>query len=333
MKKNPAAPKNPLRRNQSIDLIKIFAMIGVMGLHSGLGKADSFMVFLISRVFGISVPLFFMVSGYLLSTKDVDWEYCRRKIIGIARFCFLMCFFYWLIFDLVKGSWPTEVVWDFMGGFFQHGHLWMFWYFGAMIIIYLLLPRFQNVMFSKKVLWGLFFFVSITFCLNLLWGFEERFVNQTLRIWNWLFFFGIGGYLSKSKRFGHSAKVKHKYISLMEIGGASSLFVLFSYIMYEKLPGIEYYFGSLFCIIYAICLFVCVIQLPIKDNKLISVLANLFLPVYALHMEVKTMLSFVDTTICGSASPLADFIILSTVTLLVSWLLMRIPIAKKIFKI
>lgn len=323
--------KNILRRNQSLDLIKIFAMIGVMGLHSTLGQTETFMGFLISRIFGISVPLFFMVSGYLLSMKNVDWKYSRRKIIGIARFCFLICFFYWLVFDLVKGSWPTEVFWDFMGGFFQHGHLWMFWYFGAMIVIYLLLPRFQKVMFGKKVLLGLFCMVSVTFCFNLLWGFEGRFVNQTLRLWNWLFYFGIGGYLCKNS--SPSNKVKSKYVSLMEIFGASSLFVLFSYILYDKLSGIEYYFGSLFCIIYAICLFVCVIQLPIKGNKLISVLANLFLPVYALHWEVKIMLSFVDTTLYGMFSPLVDFVILSMVTLLVSWLLMRIPVIKKIFNI
>ena len=81
--------KNILRRNQSLDLIKIFAMIGVMGLHSTLGQTETFMGFLISRIFGISVPLFFMVSGYLLSMKNVDWKYSRRNIIGIARFCFL----------------------------------------------------------------------------------------------------------------------------------------------------------------------------------------------------------------------------------------------------
>lgn len=86
-----------LRRNQSLDLIKIFAMIGVMGLHSTLGQTETFMGFLISRIFGISVPLFFMVSGYLLSMKNVDWKYSRRKIIGIARFCFLICFFYSIV--------------------------------------------------------------------------------------------------------------------------------------------------------------------------------------------------------------------------------------------
>lgn len=45
------------------------------------------------------------------------------------------------------------------------------------------------------------------------------------------------------------------------------------------------------------------------------------------------MLSFVDTTLYGMFSPLVDFVILSMVTLLVSWLLMRIPVIKKIFKI
>ena len=109
------------KRNQAIDLVKIFAMIGVMALHSTIDETDRVVGYVLSRVAGISVPLFFMVSGYLLSRKKITWEYSLNKIKGILRFCLLMCFFYWLLLGVIKGSWPTMVIWDFFGGFFSMG--------------------------------------------------------------------------------------------------------------------------------------------------------------------------------------------------------------------
>lgn len=114
-----ARMKKLRKRNQSIDLVKIFAMFGVMALHSTIDETNTTVGFILSRIAGISVPLFFMVSGYLLSQKEITWEYSLHKIKGILRFCFTMCFFYWIFRGIIKGSWPTMIIWDFLGCFFQ----------------------------------------------------------------------------------------------------------------------------------------------------------------------------------------------------------------------
>lgn len=77
-------------RNQSLDLIKVIAMIGVIALHSTKSfiNADQLSVADFIYDYGmIAMPLFFMVSGYLLlSRKELNYSYAIRKICGIIRF-------------------------------------------------------------------------------------------------------------------------------------------------------------------------------------------------------------------------------------------------------
>ena len=51
-KNNPSS----IKRNQSIDLVKIFAMFGVMALHSTIDETNTTVGFILSRIAGISVP-------------------------------------------------------------------------------------------------------------------------------------------------------------------------------------------------------------------------------------------------------------------------------------
>lgn len=75
-------------RIQSLDFIKIIAMLSVMGLHSTysfideshIGVAD-----IIYRTSVIAIPLFFMVSGFLLLGRTkVDYRYV---FMGYCSFC------------------------------------------------------------------------------------------------------------------------------------------------------------------------------------------------------------------------------------------------------
>lgn len=320
---------NVCSRNQSIDLVKIYAMIGVMALHSTLDSTDTVVGFCLSRIAGISVPLFFMVSGYLLSVKRFTWQYSVRKIKGILRFCFTMCFLYWILLDLVKGSWPTEVVWDFLGCFFQHGHMWMFWYFGAMIIIYPLLPFCGAILIEKRTTLYLLLVVSIMFGMNVYFGLEEKYICQTFRLWNWLFYFSLGALLRKVQ----NDRTQNVILS----GGAfllsMLLFVAFSWLLKDRVSGIEYFFGSALLVLYAVCAFCFMSGLRISGSKTIASLSSLFLPVYALHWELWTVVRRVDVSMFGEMAPLAGFLLLSIVTIIFSWTLMKIPFINKIFKI
>ena len=73
-----------MERNQSIDLIKIIAMIMVIGLHVNIGRLDNPIAFVISRTSGIAIPLFFMVSGFLLWGRKDNVKYSLKKIFNIS---------------------------------------------------------------------------------------------------------------------------------------------------------------------------------------------------------------------------------------------------------
>ena len=100
--------------------------------------------------------------------------------------------------------------------------------------------------------------------------------------------------------------------------------------------GIEYMFGTLPCLLLALSVFVSVIRLQICDNRIIKEVSALFLPVYAIHMPliraVKPMLPNFDNLNSSLQSLiLYTFIIIGVLT--VSWLLMKTPILKKLFRI
>lgn len=67
-------------RNQNIDLIKIVAMFMVLALHLHVYMPIRQSVpDYIYGLCGIAIPLFFMVSGFLMCDKPSDFQYVKRK--------------------------------------------------------------------------------------------------------------------------------------------------------------------------------------------------------------------------------------------------------------
>ena len=86
------------KRNLSLDLIKIAAMVGVMTLHVTVNfeNYNDWLSRYAFSIAGLSMPLFFMVSGYLMIGRDVSFKYLATKTFKIIKFVFLMCLIYWL---------------------------------------------------------------------------------------------------------------------------------------------------------------------------------------------------------------------------------------------
>lgn len=192
-------------RNQSIDLVKIIAMMGVMALHTCLGKTNELPGFLLSRTFGLSMPLFFMVSGYLMQGRCVDWRYSVQKIWGIIRFTFIICFSYWIVHSFRHGADMILFVKIWLGSFIQRGPFGIFWYFGSMILLYLLLPYYNKkemstVLFYPKTIAFLLGVVFCTFMADYIFDIEKTYVPQTFRLWYWLLYFTFGQLLRRQNR-------------------------------------------------------------------------------------------------------------------------------------
>lgn len=135
----------PTTRNMSIDVIKIIAMFGVIMLHTTHNLMSTNGLDIASFMYKsavISIPLFFMVSGYLLLGRtNISYRYSIRKIYGILRYMTFFCVIYWIVYGIYKHGFSLERLWQIFGGSFNaQGPFYVFWYFGAMIILYLLLP-------------------------------------------------------------------------------------------------------------------------------------------------------------------------------------------------
>ena len=141
-------------RNLSVDLVKIVAMVGVMSLHSMKQYAipDQFgLADVLYKTAVVSMPLFFMVSGYLLIGREqVCYCYSFRKIWGIVRFVSTIVILYWIVRSVYHFRFDfMDLARSLLRPYFQKGPFGIFWYFGSMIILYLFYPL-MNSLYHKR---------------------------------------------------------------------------------------------------------------------------------------------------------------------------------------
>lgn|SRR5574344_137875 len=322
-----------ISRNQSIDLIKIVAMIGVIGLHCHLFRSDThFSTFVLTTLCsGFALPSFFMVSGFLMIERNVDYKYVTHKIIKIFRFVAEVLFLFWIF----TGPWTLQGLYGqfkhFCYCFLQMGGYPVFWYFGSMCILYVMLPIINKLdKIHENFL--IYFFVSLLilesliFSLNIKMDFENKYIIQTFRIWNWLFYFSFG---ALCKRI---SAIDRFHVKFYFIFGAAALYFVLVSMINNSISNTDCYYCSLPCMAYTGIMFFFISNIKIKDNIFVQNLSNLFLPVYAFHLTVYQLYyRYVDTSSFNEFSPIFDFISVATITIIISYVIMRIPYVKKVF--
>ena len=321
-------------------------MFGVLCLHCNVHYQSSPLACFLFKSAVFSIPLFFMVSGYLMASKsNIDWSYCWHKIKGILKFSIGISLSFCLLQAGVKGTFDiVSILRSVIGNYFQlpGGRFGVFWYFGAMIIIYAFLPLISKLFKYKRVNLLLIAgggILLIVFAMNLLVGMHyghpfEHYIKQTLRVWNWIFYFLLGAYVKKNNI---KVTITVKTIAL--------LFV-FNYIHQVVLQQFmnsllcEYFYSSPIVIILVLGIFLWLSNWQINPQSrtasIISLLSKLFLPVYVFHMFAITYLKPAITIIyssCRLIAPLLVWLIVSLVIITLSYLLMRIPYINKFFKI
>ena len=139
------------QRNPALDIIRIFALLCVIGVHFFLlsdfypipvtGTAMAGMI--IVRCFCmICVPLFLMLSGYLLKEKTLSRKYYSRivYILGIYVLACISC-------GLYKCLYMDESVKDMVIGVFSYRTAAYGWYVEMYIGLFLLIP-FLNMIYK-----------------------------------------------------------------------------------------------------------------------------------------------------------------------------------------
>ncbi|HAV91171.1 MAG TPA: hypothetical protein DCW44_07860 [Eubacterium sp.] len=321
-----------MKRNLSIDLIKTIAMIMVLGLHIFLTKQIS-PSFILKCNYGyncIGVPLFFMVSGYLLIQKNLTFKYSINKIKGILKFVLLTITIILIVDFLLYGTFSYR---DYYKWIIQRGHMWQYWYFASMIIIYFLLPLLQKIIRSEYLLPVFILLVIICFVfflLNSFFQFEKKYVAQSFRVWYWLLYFVLGAIIKQYQ-------YKLKWIRWIHAMFMCVIYTIFQISGFIKAGGNEYFFGSFICMLYAISVFCACLNINIKKSTFISTMSSLFLPVYAVHPiimgRVISKMDFLSAIDNSFIQYFVIYIISAAITITFSYFLMKIPYIKNIFQI
>ena len=324
-----------MERNQSVDLVKIIAMIMIVWMH--VGFIDSLaMCWPFKFVFGLltpAIPLFFMVSGYLMQGKMPTYKYVFRKILNILKYVYTFIIISSIVMSAKSGHLPK---WNILYEWFlQRGFYSIFWYLGAMIYIYIyiLAPVVCKIISSSKARVALIIMLlicTIVVILNVSINFEQQYIRQTFRIWTWLFYFMLGAYI---KQYGCSKHISWFFVLIMM--ATAAMFIIPSITH----SSFEYLYGSVVCVLYAYCIFCACLNTDVRQSKIISALSSVFLPVYSFHvyfylltnMLVKNYVSIdmIPASLQGSIC----FVVVLTVSIVFSLLITRIPYVKNLFKI
>lgn len=153
---------------------------------------------------------------------------------------------------------------------------------------------------------------------------------QTFRIWNWLLFFCIGGYIKYQ-----NLQFNIKPLIIVCVFVLNLIFQALN-IKFINSTYCEFFYSNLIVQILSVIIMGFILSLNINYSKSINLLSNLFLPVYTIHIFVipyvdkflnSINVSFVE---CKALYAMLFSIIISVI---LSWIVMKFPLSNKIFKI
>ena len=328
-------------RNINLDLMKVLACVGVVLLHTtmiGFKETGSWNLLAYLYYLGTySIPLFFMVNGYLLlGKKDITYSYILQKVKWILITVSSWTFIVWLF----KRDFAVNPVKKIIGSMVQKGYFSQFWFFGALILIYLCLPILRKFLNSKRsylyilsslVTIGLVFeLANMVFQMPL-----QSYVIQTFRLWTWFFYYILGGLIAQfDKEFikkGFRRWMKIVAVLLLLISPLILFFLAKT--IYHNLFA-EYFYDSIFVKVISLGTFLTVLTFDLNTdkNRWIIYLSNQTMGVFVIHTYVmKVWEKLVGFSFAGAhlLFPISTL----CVSLIVVSLLMKIPYFNRIVKL
>lgn len=324
-------PNISATRNLSIDLIKIIAMAMVVCRHTSmffmdLSESHFNLAWSLNSLSIICVPLFFMVSGYLLTGRGAGYGYAMRKILAILRMVVIFVGGVYLCHYAVKRG-------DFVDMAFLKT-FYVFWYFVAMALIYLLYPLLERLVGNRRHYMRAFAALCAVECVVFAINFNSRgeeAVPQFLRVWNWLFYFMAGGMIKLYTGIRSAFSVRTLTAAVVVLGVAV---IWLRGILADRMPGngVEYFYSFPVMMLFTVAVFLWGYNRKTGDSRAIREFSALFLPIFAIHALILIVIPSRLFTALPCA-PLLYFATIFTATALLSWFLMKLPLAQLVFRI
>lgn len=222
--------------------------------------------------------------------------------------------------------------------------MWQFWYFGALIIIYLLLPLLHRI-YTKKiifrcctiswayVLWAFLLMTAVVIqaCSMVCEEALQQNVIQTFRLWSWLQYFILGGLLVELSLIISdkiSAKIHFTLLCVSSMG-----IVLYQYIVGRDILDTmyaEYFYDIILMFVWIVILFTWVLRLKFSETQeyCISTLCGLTVGVYIIHpTENSVMTKIISVNSFGMA--VVNFFTVAVISFIIIYAMSKIKIIKK----
>lgn len=328
-------------RNISLDLLKVLACIGVVLLHTTMGgfketgswNFSTYLYYLGTY----SIPLFFMVNGYLLLGKrNITYSYILEKVKWILITVSSWTTIVWLL----KRDFAVNPVKKIIGSMVQKGYFFQFWFFGALILIYLCLPILKKFLNSKR---SYLYILSLLISIGLIFELTniiiqtplQSYVIQTFRLWTWFFYYILGGLIAQfDKEFiKNGFKRWMKIVAVLLLLITPVILFFLAKTIYHNLFA-EYFYDILFVKIVSLGVFLTILTLSLKESKYkwIVFLSNQTMGVFIVHTYVmKVLEKLLGFTYTGVYLLFPIFTL--CISIIVVSLLMKIPYFNRIVKL
>jgi len=328
-------------RNINLDLLKVLACVGVVLLHTAMGgfketgswNFSTYLYYLGTY----SIPLFFMVNGYLLLGKrEITYSYILQKVKWI-----LITVSSWsVIIWLFKRDFTVNPIKKIVGSLIQKGYFFQFWFFGALIIIYICLPVLKKFLNSKR---SYLYILSVLLVVGLIFELTnivhqmpiQTYVIQTFRLWTWFFYYLLGGFIAQfdkdiiKNRFKRWMKIIVVLLFLV-----SPLILFFLARTTYHIFFAEYFYDLLFVKVVSLGIFLTIFSLALNqdNNKWITFLSNQTMGVFIIHTYImKVWEKLFGFSFVGAHLLFAIFTL--SVSFIIVGMLMKIPYFNRIVKL
>lgn len=278
----------------------------------------------------ISIPLFFMASGYVLLARvpaRATYAYVARKVWRIWRFIFLFgAAFYaaWWLLGEPKMRYGEMLE----AAIFTRGPLFMLWFLTALTLVYLLYPLLARLWHRSRAaqLWMAWISaaaLSVAFIFDWYGGFRDM-VTESLRVWVWAPYFVLGGAM-RLVRLRPAAAIAGTALSVAAWAAVSAALTVD-----WGISSGDALFACPVLALAAVAIFQLCLASKVRRSAAIDAAGALFLPVYVLHPWVRMVIHrFMPQ--CFGAESLVLTAATVAATLGISWLLIRMPLLRRLF--
>lgn len=314
-----AVPNTSKNRLGYVDAVRVFAMVMVILLHcicdysnhsGNFGRPLWWMTSFLNELTRTGVPLFFMISGFLLiesvNISDIG-KFYKRRFSKVAVPFLIYNVFYYCYFkirsgeNLLDGQFFTQLV--------NNGSAYHLWFMYSLLLLYLFVPfiRMISEKATPKIL--ILFFVLTIFQTTLKPFFNILFGGKVY------FFFaedGVVGYMGYAVLGYILGKYEIKWDKAIITLGLLAIPVFAVANFYGAIQGDGFVFSGGYTLnhyIEAAAMFLLFKNLNINKNKVLSLLSVLSFRAYLIHVFVIELFKPVFDNLSPSVMMLAMFVL------------------------